>query len=220
MAFAQICELPGSGRGHFLPVLPQLDCARITHSSKEQSKITNMIRRTPTSIHVLRSIAMMLFSMPVYHPHNLRTMFAHSIIWFLASSSALAAQSQQLPSRQEAPVGRTINGTYFGKYVPVYNQEAFLGIPYAQPPLGDLRFRRPVSLNSSWDGARNAGRFGHTCYQSSDRTDMSEDCLTLNGKAEQSTKLFSPLNNKANESAVFRPSGTSNKTTRLPVFVM
>jgi hypothetical protein len=147
-------------------------------------------------------------------------MLVRSIIWSLGSSPALAARSPQLPPRQEAPIVRTINGTYFGNYVPVYNQDAFLGIPYAQPPLGDLRFRRPVSLNSSWDGTRNAGRFGYTCYQSSNRTDMSEDCLTLNGKVELSTRLFSSVGTKADECAVFRPAGTSNKMTGLPVFVM
>lgn len=36
---------------------------------------------------------------------------------------------------------------------------AFRGIPFAQPPLGDLRFRAPVRPDR-WDGVRDAGAFG------------------------------------------------------------
>jgi carboxylesterase type B len=50
----------------------------------------------------------------------------------------------------------TLNGTLVGKHNAHYNQDEFLGIPYAQPPLGDLRFRSPVSLNETWDGPRGA----------------------------------------------------------------
>jgi carboxylesterase type B len=102
-------------------------------------------------------------------------MLAHSTVLLLASSLALAS------SGRVAPVGTSINGTYSGKYNSPHHQDAFLGIPYAQPPLGDLRFRRPVSMNTTWDGSRDSKEFGSTCYQSSNRTDMSEDCLTLNG---------------------------------------
>lgn len=54
------------------------------------------------------------------------------------------------------PTAETKNGTYLGKYNSVYNEDEFLGMPYAQPPVGDLRFRAPVSLNESWSDSRNA----------------------------------------------------------------
>jgi hypothetical protein len=48
------------------------------------------------------------------------------------------------------------NGTYSGLYSSVYNQDFFLGIPYAQPPVYNLRFRNPQSLNTTWTGVRRA----------------------------------------------------------------
>ena len=64
----------------------------------------------------------------------------------------------------------------------------FRGIPYAQPPVGDLRWRAPQDL-TSWTGVRQATTFGAACWQSySDDAFVwsrgeflrSEDCLHLN----------------------------------------
>jgi para-nitrobenzyl esterase len=63
---------------------------------------------------------------------------------------------------------------------------AFLGIPYAQPPVGPLRWKPPVSA-MKWKGVRQAAEFGSHCMQPTIYKDMifrdpgiSEDCLTLN----------------------------------------
>jgi para-nitrobenzyl esterase len=62
---------------------------------------------------------------------------------------------------------------------------AFLGIPYAQPPTGDLRFAPPVPLDS-FGGPLNAFEFGPACPQPeiephpTMNSKMDEDCLTLN----------------------------------------
>lgn len=65
---------------------------------------------------------------------------------------------------------------------------AYKGIPYAQPPIGDLRWRPPVPA-PAWDGVRDARDFGHACLQppqqpaglySGGMASVSEDCLTLN----------------------------------------
>nr|AJP62548.1 carboxylesterase [Oxya chinensis] len=60
----------------------------------------------------------------------------------------------------------------------LYNQ--FLGVPYATPPLGDLRFRAPQPV-SPWSGVRDALSFGDSCSQPLDNMTVgSEDCLYLN----------------------------------------
>ncbi len=63
---------------------------------------------------------------------------------------------------------------------------AFLGIPYAAPPTGDLRWKPPVPA-AKWSGVRKATDFGPHCMQGRVFGDMnfrdsggSEDCLTLN----------------------------------------
>lgn len=61
----------------------------------------------------------------------------------------------------------------------------FLGVPYAQPPIGPLRFRRPLPP-IPWEDVREAAACGDYCPQpgqpdSMDKTaGPSEDCLTLN----------------------------------------
>jgi para-nitrobenzyl esterase len=63
---------------------------------------------------------------------------------------------------------------------------AFLGIPFAKPPVGPLRWHEPVPA-ASWSGVRQATTFGAHCMQPKIYADMifrdpggSEDCLTLN----------------------------------------
>ena len=73
------------------------------------------------------------------------------------------------------------NGTYAGRYLPGWDQDLFLGMPFAQPPVGSLRFRRPQELNSSFTEVRDAKQYGYSCYQYSTNFNLSEDCLTLNG---------------------------------------
>ncbi|MFA4892904.1 carboxylesterase/lipase family protein [Brevundimonas sp.] len=63
---------------------------------------------------------------------------------------------------------------------------SFKGVPYAAPPVGPLRWRRPHPA-ASWRGPRDAGQVGAICIQPPSGGDpgvgplpMSEDCLTLN----------------------------------------
>lgn len=54
-------------------------------------------------------------------------------------------------------------GAYEGIYVAGYNQDLFLGIPYAQPPIGDLRFQNPEPLDTTFDEVRNATEYANSC---------------------------------------------------------
>jgi len=64
---------------------------------------------------------------------------------------------------------------------------SFKGIPFAQPPVGDLRWREPQPAKN-WKGVRKADQFGPRCMQRTSPTadywfrsnGMSEDCLYLN----------------------------------------
>ena len=82
-----------------------------------------------------------------------------------------------------------------------YSVKKYLGIPYAEPPTGDRRFRRPLPI-ANFKHPFQAFDFGPACLQKSDGVvgvdiPVSEDCLFLN---------------------VFAP-GRSNATSKLPVMV-
>src|SRR5580700_5520378 len=61
--------------------------------------------------------------------------------------------------------------------------ESFKGVPFAAPPVGDLRWRPPGPA-PSWTGVKTADAFGPICTQARRGffalMPMSEDCLTLN----------------------------------------
>ncbi len=60
---------------------------------------------------------------------------------------------------------------------------AFKGIPFAAPPVGDLRWKAPAPL-LPWTGVKKADAFGPACMQASgamgNTAPVSEDCLYLN----------------------------------------
>src|SRR3984957_10879618 len=92
---------------------------------------------------------------------------------------SLAAFGASLPLQVKIDTG-TIEGKANG---PV---RTFLGIPYAVPPVGELRWKPPAPP-AKWPGVRAATEFGARCMQGSPYSDMvfrdpgiREDCLSLN----------------------------------------
>lgn len=82
----------------------------------------------------------------------------------------------------EGPEVTISQGTLVG--VEADGARSFKGIPYAAPPIGDLRWRPPAEA-ASWDGPRDATAFGPPCpsrdlLAPSSPPGGSEDCLTLN----------------------------------------
>jgi para-nitrobenzyl esterase len=65
----------------------------------------------------------------------------------------------------------------------VGNTREFLGVPYAKPPLGNLRFAPPQPPDP-WTTTRDASAFGPSCPQNPGALaasgTMNEDCLTIN----------------------------------------
>ena len=97
---------------------------------------------------------------------------------------ALVAVPLALYSASSAPQVKTRSGTVEGK--DDGKVRSFLGIPYAAPPVGDLRWKAPQPV-AKWNGVRKATEFGFHCMQGNVYGDMvfhdpgpSEDCLTLN----------------------------------------
>ena len=49
------------------------------------------------------------------------------------------------------------------KILSSYNQDVFLGVPFAQPPVNELRFRVPQSLNSTFNSTISATSYAPEC---------------------------------------------------------
>ncbi|KAF4450790.1 hypothetical protein F53441_6122 [Fusarium austroafricanum] len=101
----------------------------------------------------------------------------------LKLATVVALLSEGVLSRQ-APTVRVKNGTLEGKYVAGLDQELFLGVPFAQPPVGQLRLQNPQSLNSTFK-VKKVTKYADSCVGYGNSPDQgsatfSEDCLTLN----------------------------------------
>ena len=78
------------------------------------------------------------------------------------------------------PIVTIAGGRVRGLIVP--GGYVFRGLPYATPPIGDLRWRPPRPL-AGWQGVRDATRFGPSSPQPPNPAltgPTSEDCLYLN----------------------------------------
>lgn len=97
----------------------------------------------------------------------------------------LASALSPRNASSSAPTVTVKNGTYRGFNDPVLNTDNFYGVAYAQPPIGNLRFRQPQSLNSTWEGERLAVDYPKQCITPASGGDtesvenMSEDCLYM-----------------------------------------
>lgn len=93
----------------------------------------------------------------------------------MATSPQSVDENPRVTVAQGVLIGRTLDGI-----------DSFKAVPYAAPPVGDLRWRPPAPA-VSWSDGRDAGRVGAICIQAPANGDpgvgplpMSEDCLTLN----------------------------------------
>jgi hypothetical protein len=156
------------------------------------------------------------FSIVASHIKRVNKLKMKSTVALLASVAfALLSLTAGLVINDNAPSVTVTNGTYIGKYVSEWQQDQFLGIPYAIPPLGPLRFARPKSLNSSFAEARNATEYGNSCYQYGTSFVLSEDCLNLNGMYDLHFGIYRQL---IDNHKVIRPAGTTS-ADKLPVLI-
>ena len=89
-------------------------------------------------------------------------------------------------AQQTNPQVTISNGTLQGTFNSSTGIASYKGIPFAQSPIGDLRWKEPQPP-VNWTGVRKADHFSHMPMQKHVFSDMifradtmSEDCLYLN----------------------------------------
>jgi para-nitrobenzyl esterase len=96
-----------------------------------------------------------------------RRQLAAAAFALAALSLPLAAAAQTVTIKQGALKGAVVEGV-----------EEFWGIPYAAPPVGDLRWKPPTAA-APWTGERDASHAGASC-QPTQKGEYTEDCLFAN----------------------------------------
>ncbi len=116
-----------------------------------------------------------------------------------AFTAATLALGLSAPAHADSLTVKTAQGKIHGKTINEGKVRAFLGLPYAAPPVGDLRWKAPEPP-ARWKGVRSATEFGAHCAQNPVFADMifldsgpSEDCLFLNVYTPASAKSGSKL---------------------------
>lgn len=81
---------------------------------------------------------------------------------------------------------KIVNGIIEGNYDTKSRLSMYFGIPYAKPPVGNLRWKAPLPI-TNWTGIKQTKKFGPRAVQAFPFNDMvfrsdgvSEDCLYLN----------------------------------------
>ena len=129
-----------------------------------------------------------------------------AVISLTAAGAHAAAAVAPAASHRGGLIVPTADGKLQGKHAEGIDQ--FLGVPYARPPVGPLRWQAPRPVRP-WPGIRSATSYGNRCPQlasgNGPREDT-EDCLFLN--------VFTPTNYHAG------PRGGSRHGAGLPVLFM
>ncbi len=128
------------------------------------------------------------------------------VLHFIVAVAAIVLSPSPADAKPEHSVVATDRGPVRGVATPA--MVAFIGIPYAAPPVGDLRWRAP-QLHAGWHGPLDATAFGSSCPQTASPipggvVSASEDCLFLN--------VYAPIKAKGNKF----PNGPHH---RVPVMV-
>ncbi len=117
----------------------------------------------------------------IVNPHR-----HHTPTLLLLATVCVLACTIQVHAADDTYIVRTTAGLAHGAVRPGGGAE-FLGIPYAEPPVGKLRWRAPVP-KKPWKGIRDATSFGWSCPQPllggawnrHDAENNREDCLYIN----------------------------------------
>jgi para-nitrobenzyl esterase len=134
----------------------------------------------------------------------LRSTFSRVAAYSLAA--AIVAAASVAAHAADPLTIKTADGKVHGKTINEGKVRAFQGIPYAAPPVGNLRWAPPAPAKP-WKETLDATKYGHHCAQNHVFDDMvfqdaaspddkgSEDCLTLN--------VYTPANAKGKLPVMF-----------------
>ncbi|KAI6177396.1 Carboxylic ester hydrolase [Aphelenchoides bicaudatus] len=121
----------------------------------------------------------------------------------LLGASCVSADDELKEEVNDGPRVQTLNGPIQGFQIelPANNRQKtgitaaniYLGVPFAQPPVGDLRFEKPQPVKN-WNETLDASEFPYACPPCHPLAALSydEDCLRLN--------IFTPNNTASSES--------------------
>ena len=102
------------------------------------------------------------------------------IIYILLTCFISVARKTHCQSDGSFPTAHIRNGTVIGRYLPSFNQDLFLGVPFANAP----RLANPTPLTQAWHSPLPATSYGPICYGFGSNAllnlTQSEDCLNLN----------------------------------------
>ncbi|KAF7365669.1 Carboxylic ester hydrolase [Mycena venus] len=90
-------------------------------------------------------------------------MFKLGVLFVALVLQTRVAVGATLTARAAAPTVKLDAGTFVGT-ASSSNTQSFLGIPFAKPPVGDLRFRLPVPVDA-YNGTHTVTAFGPACPQ-------------------------------------------------------
>jgi acetylcholinesterase len=146
-------------------------------SEKYSVNLKTLSHSSVSIMILLKAIVTILLTAPSF------TISAHISTGYLPEDDPLLVRTTK------GLVRGIVSNTPTGKSV-----DAFLGIPYAKPPLGQNRFKHPKPIDR-WENIFNADKRPNSCFQLNDttfgetfagtvmwnaNTKLSEDCLTLN----------------------------------------
>ncbi len=125
----------------------------------------------------------------IYSGLRRRARLGFSVALFLSLPSIASATPGADPLRVSTRSG-DVEGVEIGQI------RAFLGLPYAAPPVKDLRWKRPMPP-PAWKGSRSAAQFAAKCpslsWGAAGGTVGNEDCLYLNVYAPKGAKDLRPV---------------------------
>nr|AID61344.1 esterase [Calliphora stygia] len=132
----------------------------------------------------------------LFNAHNFISIFVVTVCLILQNDLKTCEARTSAVLKVELPHGGVLVGrhllTHLGRHM-----RAFMGIPYAKPPVGELRFKSPVPYGP-WKGEKQVIEDSPKCRQRDPfRRDMeiegSEDCLYINVYTPEVPNTAEPL---------------------------